>query len=140
MCVTCSNSFTLRGVDRNGINRRLGVQRPMSVAESLFQSKENNLSALKSCSGVAKGIERMQARNYQRSQIARNAMVQRSDAFWSRIREAQRRDSAARRSMVEGIRSRVDQMRNFFSSVQERQDSQAQQNKAALSSWVNGAL
>lgn len=120
-------SLYSRGVDRNGINRRLGVQRPMSVAESLFQR-------------VAKGIERMQARNYQRSQIARNAMVQRSDAFWSRIREAQRRDSAARRSMVEGIRSRVDQMRNFFSSVQERQDSQVQQNKAALSSWVNGMV
>merc|ERR1712223_851998 len=42
--------------------------------------------------------------------------------------------------MVEGIRSRVDQMRNFFSTVQERQDSQAHQNKAALSSWVNGMV
>ena len=31
-------------------------------------------------------------------------------------------------------------MRNLFATVQERQDSQAQQNKAALSSWVNGAF
>ena len=91
-------------------------------------------------SGVAKGIERMQERNYQRGQIARNAMVQRSDAFWSRVRAAQRRDSEARRSMVEGIRSRFDKMRNLFANVQERQDSQAQQNKATLSSWVNGAF
>ena len=42
--------------------------------------------------------------------------------------------------MVEGIRSRFDKMRNLFATVQERQDSQAQQNKAALSSWVNGAF
>ena len=42
--------------------------------------------------------------------------------------------------MLEGIRSRFDQMRNLFANVQERQDSQAQENKAALSSWVNGAL
>lgn len=89
---------------------------------------------------MAKGIEHMQERNYQRGQIARNAMVQRSDAFWSRIRAAQRRDSEVRRSMVEGIRSRFDKMRNLFATVQERQDSQAQQNKAALSSWVNGAF
>ena len=89
---------------------------------------------------MAKGIERMQERNYQRGQIARNAMVQRSDAFWSRVRAAQRRDSEARRSMLEGIRSQFDKMRNLFTTVQERQDSQAQQNKAALSSWVNGAF
>ena len=41
---------------------------------------------------------------------------------------------------MEGIRSRFDKMRNLFATVQERQDSQAQQNKAALSSWVNGAF
>ena len=93
-----------------------------------------------SFSGVAKGIELMQERNYERGQIARNAMVQRADAFWSRVRAAQRRDSEARRSMLEGIRSQFGKMRNLFATVQERQDSQAQQNKAALSSWVNGAF
>ena len=89
---------------------------------------------------MAKGIERMQKRNYERGQIARKSMVQRSEAFWSRLRAAQRRDSEARRSILEGIRSRFDKMKNWFSTVQERQDSQAQQNKAALSSWVNGAF
>ena len=113
----------------------------MSVAESLFQSKDCRLFFnLLTFSGVAKGIQRMQERNYERGQIARNTMVQRSDAFWSRIRAAQRRDSEARRSMVEGIRRQFDKMRNLFTTVQERQDSQAQQNKAALSSWVNGAF
>ena len=76
---------------------------------------------------MAKGIERMQKRNYERGQIARKSMVQRSDAFWSRLRAAQRRDSEARRSILEGIRSRFDKMKNLFSTVQERQDSQAQQ-------------
>ena len=90
--------------------------------------------------GVAKGVEHMQERNYERGQIARNALQRRSDAFWTRVRAAQRRDAAARRNMLEGIRSRFDQMRNLFANVQERQDSQAQENKAALSSWVNGAL
>merc|ERR1712088_38352 len=106
-------SLYSRGLARAGVNRRLGVQRRKSVAESLFQR-------------VAKGIEQMQERNYERGQIARNAMVQRSDAFWSRVRAAQRRDSEARRSL--------------FTTVQRRQDSQAQQNKAALSSWVNGMV
>ena len=90
--------------------------------------------------GLAKGVEHMQERNYERGQSARNALQRRSDAFWTRVRAAQRRDAAVRRNVLEGIRSRFDQMRNLFANVQERQDSQAQENKAALSSWVNGAL
>ena len=34
------NYVLCRGLDRAGVNRRLGVQRRMSVAESLFQSKD----------------------------------------------------------------------------------------------------
>ena len=125
------------------MNRRLGVQRRMSLAESLWQSKDFESVVCiyrKSLTGVAKGVEHMQERNYERGQIARNALQRRSDAFWTRVRAAQRRDAAARRNVLEGIRSRFDQMRNLFANVQERQDSQAQENKAALSSWVNGAL
>merc|ERR1711944_301945 len=85
-------SLYSRSLAGEGVNRRLGVQKRMSVAETLF------------------------------------------------LRAAQRRDSEARRSILEGIRSRFDKMKNWFSTVQERQDSQAQQNKAALSSWVNGMV
>ena len=34
------NYVLCRGLARAGVNRRLGVQRRMSVAESLFQSKD----------------------------------------------------------------------------------------------------
>ena len=115
----------------------------MSLAESLWQSKDFESFVCiyqKSLTGVAKGVEHMQERNYEIGQSARNALQRRSDAFWTRVRAAQRRDAAVRRNVLEGIRSRFDQMRNLFANVQERQDSQAQENKAALSSWVNGAL